>query len=80
MKRHNAVVKPSYDFEWESLEQIKKMVKAYFETRHGQAVDYVDLLDYFEYSLSDIVAACAELENEGKIVGIDQVPGRQGFP
>jgi len=76
MKRQNAAVKSSYGLEPESLEQIKKEVKTYFETRHGQAVDYVDLLDHFEYSLPEIVAACAELEKEGKIVGIDQVPGK----
>jgi hypothetical protein len=39
-------------------------------------VDYVELLEDFEYSLPEIVTACAELEKEGKIVGLDQIPGK----
>jgi hypothetical protein len=76
MNKTEPVVKLDYIFEQTSGEKIKKDVKAYFESRHGQSVDYVELLEHFEYSLPEIVTACAELEKEGKIVGLDQIPGK----
>ena len=76
MNKTEPVVKFDYVFEPASGEKIKKDVKAYFESRHGQAVDYVDLVEHFDYSLPEIVTACAELEKEGKIVGLDQIPGK----
>ncbi len=47
------------------------MIKDYFERRHGEIIDCVDLADTFGLPLPLIVQACEELEKEGKIAGVD---------
>lgn len=54
-----------------SLEEMKTIIKDYFEKKHGENVDYGDLVDEFNFPLPMIVQACEELEQEGKIVAID---------
>jgi hypothetical protein len=54
-----------------SLETVKVMLKDYFERRHGEIVDYVDLVNAFDIPLPLIVEACEQLEREGKIAGVD---------
>ncbi len=54
-----------------SLEEAKTKIKAYFELRHGEIFDYVDLMDELCIPLPLIVDACRELEREGKIAGVD---------
>jgi len=53
------------------LETIKVMIKEYFEQRHGEILDYVDLVNVFNLPLPLIVKACEQLEREGKIAGVD---------
>ncbi len=54
-----------------SIVEAKANIKAFFEKHHGETIDYVDLLNEFDYSLTLIVAACEELESEGEIGGIN---------
>lgn len=54
-----------------SLDTVKVMIKDYFEKHHGQVIDYVDLVNVFDLPLPLIVQACEQLEQEGKIAGVD---------
>lgn len=54
-----------------SLETVKIMLKDYFEQRHGEIVDYVNLVNAFGIPLSLIVEACEQLEREEQIAGVD---------
>jgi hypothetical protein len=53
------------------MEETKSAIKAYFDRRHGEVIDYADLVEEFGWPLPLIVDACEELEREGKIVGVD---------
>ena len=53
------------------LVAIKKDIKAFFEAHHGERIDYVDIINAFDVPLPDVVQACNELVNEGKIAEID---------
>lgn len=53
------------------IDEAKSLIKRYFEHHHGEIIDYADLLDHFEFPLPLIVRACEELEEEGKIAGVD---------
>jgi hypothetical protein len=53
------------------LEEAKARIKAYFELHHGEIFDYADLMDELCIPLPSIVDACRELEQEGKIAGVD---------
>lgn len=54
-----------------TLETAKAMVKDYFEQRHGEVIDYVDLVNVLDLPLPLIVAACEDLEKEGRIATVD---------
>jgi hypothetical protein len=54
-----------------SSEQMKAIIKDYFDKKHGENIDYGDLMDEFNFPLPMIVKLCEELEQEGKIVAID---------
>lgn len=53
------------------LEEAKARIKAYFELHHGEVFDYADLVEALCIPLPSIVDACRELEQEGKIAGVD---------
>jgi hypothetical protein len=53
------------------LEQAKIQIKAYFESRHGEVLDYVDIGEALCIPLPTIVEACEELEREGRIAGVN---------
>ena len=54
-----------------NLEAAKTAIKAFFESKHGEEIDYIDLAEHFDFSLVDIVSACDELEKEHKIACVD---------
>ncbi len=54
-----------------SLEEMKVIIKDYFDKKHGENIDYGELMDEFNFPLPMIVQACEELEQEGKIVALD---------
>lgn len=54
-----------------STETAKIIVKEYFEQHHGEIIDYVDMVNALNLPLPLIVQACEELEQEGKIAGVD---------
>lgn len=54
-----------------SLMEAKAAIKEFFKGHHGEVLDYVDLLEEFNWPLPLIVEACDELELEGKIAGVD---------
>lgn len=56
------------------LDTVKVMIKDYYEQRHGEVLDYVDLVNAFDLPLALIVEACEALEREGKIAGVDGLP------
>ncbi len=54
------------------MKGVKEKIKSYFESRHGDDIDYVDLCNAFpELSLPCLVQACEELEEEGRIAEVD---------
>lgn len=54
-----------------SLDVAKVMIKDYFEQRHWEIIDYVDLVKAFELPVPLIVEACEQLEREGKSAGVN---------
>jgi hypothetical protein len=54
-----------------TLEVAKLMIKDFFEQHHGRVIDYVDLTKALDLPLPLIVDACNELEQAGKIAGVD---------
>ncbi|MGC9194010.1 MAG: hypothetical protein ACP5IL_00985 [Syntrophobacteraceae bacterium] len=54
-----------------SMETTKIIIKEYFEQHHGETIDYVDLVSALDLPLPLIVQACEQLEQEGKIDGVD---------
>ena len=55
-----------------TLEQAKDEIAAFFLEHDGKSIDYVDLVDALDLPLGQIVKACEELEQEGKIASVDQ--------
>jgi hypothetical protein len=53
------------------MEDAKAQIKAYFESHHGEILDYGDIREALCIPLPTIVDACEELEREGKIAGIN---------
>ena len=54
-----------------SFKEAKVKIKSYFEERHGELIEYSDLMDRLKISLPLIVEVCGELEKEGEIAPID---------
>ncbi|MDR3567479.1 MAG: hypothetical protein P4L43_05555 [Syntrophobacteraceae bacterium] len=54
-----------------SVETAKIIIKEYFEQHHGEIIDYVDLVNALDLPLPLIVQACEQLDQEGKIAGVD---------
>ncbi len=54
-----------------NFDSAQAMIKSYFDQRHGEIIDYVDLVNEFDLPLPLIVEACEHLEREGKIAGVD---------
>jgi len=53
------------------MEEAKARIKGYFEKHHGEDLDYGDLREALCIALPIIVEACDQLEQEGKIAGVD---------
>ncbi len=53
------------------IEEAKARIKSYFEEHHGEDLDYGDLREALCIALPIIVEACDQLEQEGKIAGVD---------
>lgn len=50
-----------------SFEELKQAIDSYFQEHHGEIIRYSDLIDFFRYDPLEIIMACDELEEEGKI-------------
>lgn len=53
------------------LEHAKTAVKAYFEHRHGEVLDYIDIVEGVSLPLLLVVEACHALAAEGRIAAVD---------
>lgn len=56
------------------MNKLKVRIKNYFNDHHGKIIDLVELYERLgeEYSLKDIVDACEQLCQEGKIKYIEE--------
>ena len=54
-----------------SIDDAKAIIKNFFNLRHGEVFDYIDIASETELPLASIVAACQALEREGKIAAVD---------